>query len=326
MDSNFRFESYPMPDSNVNDALPKSPEEEQLLKPAVAHLLATIPEVWAPFDTNALTSVNERTLLLLTAAGMVERRIGMRISSVIDQFSAEIEVTATGEYGFVEALQLVIAQMWATAKDVYPEWRATHGEVPSAHCEVLHESWRLTDQGVIARNDLGKTQHDREVVFRFVLRRFFFATRPAVRGSGVLTKFIPAVATPTAPTGVSINNWDDGAKMIAMEIMSQLGEVMAKAMANSSMPKSPVVSLDPSQIVIDGQPYALSSDAAHYLDVLVARYGERMSDRDVVLASEYLQISYGDRPRLKKVRDSLPDAVKAWIDSNESGTKFRRPG
>lgn len=213
--------------SNIPDALPKSQEECELLETVIDRLLTSIPEVWDSVDQQKLTAIEQRGLLLLTAAGMVERRFGMRISSAIDRFTAEIDVTATGEYGFIEALQLVIAQMWETAKDAYPLWRATHADVPSAHCEVLHESWRLTDQGIVARNDLGKTQHDRGVVFNFVLRRYFFAKRPAVRGSGVLNKFIPATAPSAAPpASVSINNWDDGAKQFAAQFFSTFGQAM----------------------------------------------------------------------------------------------------
>ncbi len=55
------------------ERLPRTDTEADLLKPAIAELLRTIPESWAEFDLDRLTVIQDNALFLLTAAGMVER-------------------------------------------------------------------------------------------------------------------------------------------------------------------------------------------------------------------------------------------------------------
>lgn len=71
--------------------------------------------------------------------------------------------------------------------------------------------------------------------------------------------------------------------------------------------------------------FQLNDDAAEYLKVLSDHYGERLSDREAVAASQILTAGYGERPRLTQLRESMPEGVQAWLDCSNSGTKFRRP-
>lgn len=309
----------------VNQFLPKSPQEADLLQRSIERLLRQIPVEWETIDLDAITAFDGRAMVLLLAAGLVERKVGLRIDSLIDSFAADIEFVATGEYGVAEALQPVILQMWLQAQESYGAWLEQHGDKPTARCIMTSNAWRLTDQGVIARADLDQTEDDRSLVFEFVLRVGRFARRDSIRGAGQLKRFDrPASSTP-ADHPVTVTNWDQGAEAFAHEIIKQLGLAVATAQQGPIPPVMPRVSLEPPQITFESHAIALSLEAAHYLDVLVQHYGERMSDREVVEVSAFLRISFAERPRLKEVRESMPPTVRAWLDCNNSGTKFRRP-
>jgi hypothetical protein len=313
-------------DSNIPSAIPKSPEEVALLEVAISQLLGRVTEKWQSCDLNDLTSLEQRAQFLLIAAGMIERRMEMKVECLIASFSAEFELVATGEYGIADALDPLIHQMWTAVSEV---WITSHGKGATTHFEIISDSWRLTDQGVIARNDLAKTSYDRRTVFDFVLRQRFFSSRPGVRGVGRMVKMTRTDGpqespTPNAPTPVSITNWDEGVKLFSEELASAFDAGIARKQC-SAQPEIPVVFIEPPQIVIDGLAYALSLDAAHYLWGLANRYGERISDREAVEGSEYLKITYSFRQRLKGIRDSLPAQVRTWIDTDRSGSKFRRP-
>lgn len=317
-------------DNNIESVLPKSPDECFMLEKAIVVLLNRIPETWELLDQKVLTSIEQRALFLLTAAGLIERRLQFRVTPILGSFAADIEIVATGEFGFVQAMQTVILQMWSDCRDVYESWVKEHGVAPTSQCELLGESWRLTDQGVIAKQDLSQDSRDRQYVFDFVLKRGTCNNRPATGGSGKLLKLTRNDdSVDTTPSGelpqVAVANWDDGCDIFADRFLKILGDAMAAGKAKPPIPEDPVVSLEPPQIQIGSNSYALTDDAAHYLQVLNQHYGERMSDREVIKTSEFLAATYRDRPRLKHVRDSIPFPVQEWIDSNESGTKLRRP-
>lgn len=62
-----------MPDAHVEHAADK------LIQTAVAALVRRVPERWEEYDADALTATESKTLFLLVAAGMVERRIRSRM-------------------------------------------------------------------------------------------------------------------------------------------------------------------------------------------------------------------------------------------------------
>lgn len=219
---------------------------DALLQDAVAALLRRVPERWAEYDADALTATESQALFLLVAAGMVERRIRLRARLHNHPVAVEATITATGEYGFVEAMEPVLASMWAEWKDAYNAWRTgeTRGAPLSVTEHLKPDEWRLTDQGALARADLdGDSPH---VALDFVLRRGFFDGQPrlipepggtrvsqreAVRGKGHLVA-LRKVRTDSVPTAsVNIGNWKEGADAFAAAF-----QAVAKAEGNNGKP------------------------------------------------------------------------------------------
>jgi hypothetical protein len=198
---------------NVSQTLPKTDSEAELLSQAVADLLNRISETWQDFDSDSLTATQAQALFLLTAAGMVERRHHLRLQMLNHPVMVEATFTATGEYGSVEALESLPAILWTEWEDAYRQWMSgEQSGTPPFHCERLKpEEWRLTDQGVIARNDLSSGQP--AVVFDFVLKRGYFQHRKPVQGNGRLVKYDKSKQTD--PKAVNIANWNEGGEAFA---------------------------------------------------------------------------------------------------------------
>lgn len=231
---------------------PKSSDEAIPLRKSIERLLQVIPEVWLTVNLDALSSFDQRALFLLVAAGMVERRIAMRVRSSITSFDADVELTATGECGFAQAMEPISARMWAEGSAAYEEWYKSHGKFPPHLCEVVGNSWRLTDQGVIARNDLMGTTRDRQTVFEFVLKQGFFCIRPQVHGAGHMIRLTRTdnqqKPTNLVPAPVAIDNWGEGARQFAEQFLSAFGKAMQERsegalspVAQPSASKSPEV-------------------------------------------------------------------------------------
>ncbi len=212
---------------------------DTLLQDAVAALLRRIPECWTEYDADTLTATEAQALLLLVAAGMVERRIRLRMRLHNHPVAAEATMTATGEYGFVEALEPVLASMWGEWKDAYHAWRTgeTRGEPLSVTEHLKPDEWRLTDQGTLARADLDGGHAERAL--DFVLRRGFFDGQPklilepgrervsqreAVRGYGRLVTMRKVQTDAVGTPAVNIGNWQEGATAFAAAF-----EALAKA-------------------------------------------------------------------------------------------------
>ena len=223
-----------MPDAHVDHA------DDDLLQTAVAALLRRVPERWEEYDADSLTATESKALFLLVAAGMVERRIRFRTHLHDHPVAVEATVTATGEYGFAEAMEPVLASMWTDWKDAFLAWR--NGEArgaPSMVTEHLKpDEWRLTDQGALARVDLdGGNAH---IALDFVLHRGFFDGKPRsiaeagrrrtsrrepVPGSGRLVSMRKVPAETASPTAVIVTNWDEAAAafMMAYEKIAKNG-------------------------------------------------------------------------------------------------------
>lgn len=215
-----------MPDPNRDEST--SPDD--LLQDAVAALLRRIPERWAKYDADALTTTESQALFLLVAAGMVERRIRLRARLHNHPVAVEATITATGENGFVQAVELVLASMWGEWKDAYNAWRMgeTRGAPLSVTEHLKPDEWRLTDQGALARADLdGDSPH---VALDFVLRRGFFDGQPRlilepgrepvsqrepVRGYGQLVTMRKVQADAASAPAVNVGNWKEGADAFA---------------------------------------------------------------------------------------------------------------
>jgi hypothetical protein len=125
----------------------KTDAEVELLKPAIAELLRTIPETWAECNLDSLTPIQTSAFYLLLAAGMVERRGWVRPT---------IANHPAAEGGFARVVEAAAGQ--AGEADNRP---AIHAAVPL--------EWRLTADGTLARNLLG-SETQAAVVFDFVLK------------------------------------------------------------------------------------------------------------------------------------------------------------
>lgn len=192
---------------------------------AVAALLRHIPDRWTAYDYDALTATEEQALFLLVAAGLVERRIRFRKRVQNHPVAVEATITATGEEGFREAMQSLNASMWPEWGDAYKAWMSSDArDAPFSATERLKpDEWRLTDQGVLARDDSdGSRTH---VVVDFVLRRGFFDDQPRlipgtgkimrrepVPGAGQLVKLRKVRVELTGPATVHVGNWQEGAE------------------------------------------------------------------------------------------------------------------
>ncbi len=113
-------------------------------------------------------------------------------------------------------------------------------------------------------------------------------------------------------------------RLSVLKIYEITGKSLLTARQSSPGPEY-AVTTSPPRVRLGQTAYTVSENAAHYLSVLSSKYGDRMSDRDAVAASPFLAITFGNRPRLKELRDGLPPEVVSWLDSSNSGTKFRRP-
>jgi hypothetical protein len=246
-------------DDNVSDSLPKTDIEAAALRPAIALFLRSIPTAWTEFDSDKLTKLQENALLLLTAAGMVERRGWIRTTIANHPTCFEIRFQATGEGGFAKAMERATAIEYATWADAWRKW--TEGETrnrsPFHTQEMKPQEWRLTDQGEIARNDLNRGTSDVERVFDFVLKQGFFGpgfwmrkaiagrpltqneqqtiaaesaagqdlaqlARPAVGGDGQLLE-IRRIENSAISQPVNVTNWEEGASAFADVLGKMLG-------------------------------------------------------------------------------------------------------
>jgi len=225
------------PQSNLSGRITASPE---MLETAIADLLVRIPDIWEVYHPDKLSSTQEQALFLLVAAGLVEKRDRMRMRFADSPVIAEATITATGAYGGVEALQTLFANLWTDWKDAFQSWQQSEADgVLPAHCDRLEPSeWRLTDQGVISRNDLDAPPSNdipadvyRQGVFDFVLKRGVFKDRDSVRGTGALVKMNKAKAD-SAPAAVNIGNWSEGGDAFAHAfgpMMAKMFEAMQQA-------------------------------------------------------------------------------------------------
>ena len=221
----------------------------ETLEQAVRVLLRSVPETWSEYDRATLTEPCEQGLALLVAAGMVEQRWSFRLRMFGHPVVVEATATVTGEYGAVEALERVAAGVWEQWGQAWQErMKGPTKDAPAFHCERIgREQWRLTADGIRAREDL---ETDAATVFDFVLKRGFFdgwsrlspdgriSQRLSVRGRGVLEKLELVTADAPSPAGVSITNWDEWATAFTDALTRWSAAMQAKALlpAESSVP------------------------------------------------------------------------------------------
>ncbi len=248
--------------------------EADLLKPAIAELLRTIPESWAEFDLDRLTVIQDNALFLLTAAGMVERRGWLRSTIANHPTAFEVRFQATGEGGFAKAMEQAVAAEYETWKETWRKWKVgeTKDVSPFRTEAMKPQEWRLTDQGVVVRGDLGDTNRgtDPDATFDFIFKRGFYGPgywcrlaqsapqkidraiieeqsrnagqdwtdlpRPPLSGSGLLVE-IRKVEKPAASQAVQLMNWGEGAEAFAAAF-EKMFETVSKAKAGSETPSA----------------------------------------------------------------------------------------
>jgi len=236
------------PLSNIPGRITASALSANMLEAAVAELLRRIPDTWQAHKPDDLSETQEQALFLLTAAGMVERRERLRLRFANHPVVAEATITMTGEYGGIEAFERLAARLWDDWEDAYAAWKHSDAaNVSPAHCERLEPSeWRLTPEGVMARQDLDGGEQAR--VFDFVLKRGFFDDRPRmmpdgrvtrrepVRGKGALVKMRKAQGEPATAATVSLANWQEGAEAFAKAFGGLAALVQPPAPAAQAVP------------------------------------------------------------------------------------------
>lgn len=187
----------------------------EFLSAAVAALLRRVPERWAEYDADALSATESQALFLLVAAGMVERRGRFCLRMQNHSVAVEGTFTATGEYGFVEAMEYLSAAMWTEWQSAFRQWRTSEtAHAPAFFTERMKpDEWRLTDQGLLARSDL--ESGNMVSVFDFVLRTGIMAHRPPVRGAGTMQQIVKVPASVSTTGQLSIANWREGAEAFA---------------------------------------------------------------------------------------------------------------
>ena len=218
----------------------------------VESLLRSIPERWADFDHDAIASTEQRALFLLVAAGLVERRIGVRGEFAGQGPTVEFTIDATGEYGLIEAMEPVAAEMWAAWGPAFEAWNAggTKTTTPFRFTKTGLDRWRLTEFGVMARADLDIEAPSPEAAaivgsyqrtIEFVTRSGHQTERPSVRGEGRLVEMQIRDAgedeVPT-PAPVSLANSEELAAAFRDLVVPAMAEALRGVSGSPSVPVS----------------------------------------------------------------------------------------
>ena len=196
------------------------------IEQAIFHFLHTVPETWTDYDPATLSALQERAVYLLTAAGMIERRVTLRLRMVGHPVAVEATITMTGEGGLAQAMGFVLTDIWSEWQEAFERHRSGDlKDQPFSHCErVGNEQWRLTAEGVLARNDLDAG--NAATVYDFVLRRGFYSDQPRLMPGGHISQRLPVagrwalermrrVSGDAGPTVVAITNWEAGSQAFA---------------------------------------------------------------------------------------------------------------
>ena len=188
-------------DISVSDPLDK----------AILEQIQTVPTIWQRYESDALTSTQQKALALLLAAELIEQRRSIKLREIGNPDSKIVLATfrATGEYGLVEVTDKLAAAV--------PDWVDSEGKLNNqVLCE--HEpvfQMRLTDQGELAHKDLADGESAR--VLDWVKKTNFFTNREPVRGQGIVESLdiqnpptsqpvIAAAAAPASNGNIQIIN------------------------------------------------------------------------------------------------------------------------
>ena len=301
--------------------MPQSASDDAAIEIAIAALVRRIQETWTDFDRNSLTETEERALFLLVAAAMVEKRMAFRLRFIGHPIAVHATVTATGECGFTEAMEQIVAGAWQ-------QWRAELEHRPSNEksaflCERLGiDQWRLTQDGVQARGDL--ETGDPAPVLDFVMKRGFFDGEPRLlpggrvsrrepvrgRGRGERLEFLTSEKPDSQGPAVAVNNWPEGAAAIAAALAPLLSELKPQG-ASPALGAAQSASSPPSAIA---RLVALADEVMALFDAMMGGY----PDQDAVKAAADIVFvdlpnktqRWSGLPRLTFCGDVLP--IETW--------------
>jgi hypothetical protein len=154
----------------------------------IKELLLKIPQTWAAYRPDDLSQVESEALYLLTGAGLVERREGLRLQMLNNSITGEAVITVTGEYGLFESLEKFIAGMSLDWEESFKKWRSSKTSAVSPfHCQRTEPcEWRLTSSGVQELQSLQNGKLDWKTLLDFVLKRGFYDGKQRLVGGRVL--------------------------------------------------------------------------------------------------------------------------------------------
>ena len=212
---------------------------------AIKFLLRTIPERWQDFEQDDLTATEQQALFLLIAAGLVERRISVCVEFAGEAPSIEFSIDITGEYGLVEAMEAVVAEMWTKWGPLFESWKASEaaGSSPFRFTQPRTDRWRLTEHGIMARDDLNINAPSEgsaafvgsyQRVMEYITRTGHQVDRPIVAGKGRLVD-LKCSETPTEAKAmpVSIANSPELAVAFREELIPAFAEALREFASSS---------------------------------------------------------------------------------------------
>jgi len=225
----------------------------QELANAIEALLRRIPDKWQRVATDRLSVSEQRALLLLVGAGLVERRNTIRLGMAGQSEAIEATIAVTGEAGLLQAIEPVLAESWNRWRKAIDDWRQQTGGSarPFRVTKVGGDEWRLTEHGLQARSDLNKPlnpkrprEHaaviaSRERVLDFVMKAGALENRPPVHGAGLLValRSVAAERAPPAPapspTQVNLTNAADIAAAFRDAILPMVETIVGGAARQS---------------------------------------------------------------------------------------------
>jgi hypothetical protein len=187
-----------------------------------------LPLTWEPLDSDSLTATEQEALKLLTGGGLVERRFSFRLRLIGHPLSVEATITATGEYGLVEAMEPVATAAWdAWAADYMKGKASAEQDRPRFHCERTGtEQARLTQDGEQVRRDV--EANDTRRLLDFVHRREAGFAGEIVRGEGK-AEAIRTQTAPASPLKVEVVN--SGPLTTVAEVMQKFFDMQKSAAA-----------------------------------------------------------------------------------------------
>ena len=290
-----------------------------LLEDAIVRVLRRAPERWSELDIDGLTAVEEDALRLVTAAAMVERRFSIRLSLIGHPVRIEVTATITGEHGLVQAMGPVLQKAWDAWKEFYLARRdAPEEDSPKVFCEKTGpEMWRLTQDGVLALQDLDGDRS--RSVLDFVQRLSPVFHGAVVPGSGRAER-LDAKQEPETPAKDEVTNLSE-LTGVMKEISEALQAGFDKLATASQKSKASVVpvKIDPSKRGKRGPDRMSIERAWHYLTIAQEWAGIQERNRELPMRDRYQKVQLAEKHGITKKE---LDAILGWYAKHRRENRF----